>query len=528
MTGILKLLFVSAFFNALSWIIIIPVWQYPDEQAHFAQVQFISEIGNIEYSLRTLDTSAEVTLSEKILKTERDDLGNNSFTYHPEFKLPYTNSYFGVDEDKIISLPPSARKEMVKKEATVNPPLYYFIGSLAYKLAGMGDLFTRVYAVRLVSLAFFMLTIATTYLVSKLIFEKQPYLQLALTSIVATKPMLVFATTGVLPDTLTILLFSLLIFICLHVLKNGWSILKIGFLILIIILGATTRQNFLISLFILPYVIFHQFITNKKSRILTIATVTLAFVLLFIASYFVPALDFIHRLDYPESSRKIAGNPLANLTYFEHLSWTIRHSIAEVWPWYWGVYKWLSLTLPPVVYQIINRLISIAIVGIIIKAFFILKNKSYKKNIRFFFLIYIVAVYFMALTTFDFLYRKNNGFSFGIQGRYFFPVIAPTLGLILIGASNLAQTIIKNYAKFMPVVLVALFIIFNVFTLSYLASSYYETSSLATFIEHASQYKPSLLKGEIITVIFAANIFTSTLFLFSFVRFAVKTKWVNI
>lgn len=516
----LKLLLTAAFLNSLAWIVVIPVWQYPDEQAHFAQVQFIAEVGNINYSLRTLDTSSEVALSEKILKTERDDLGNNSFTYHPEFKLPYTDSLYGVNEDKIVSLPSSARQEMVKKEATTNPPLYYLMGSLAYKLTSDGNLFTRVYAVRFISLIFFMLTIATTYQCAKLIFEKQKVLQLALSSMVATKPMLVFASTGVLPDSLTILLFSIFIYLGLKIIKDGFTITRTVAVAITIILGALTRQHFLITLAILPLLIFYVIFSDKSSRGKIVLAFTASMVILYIASYFFDSLSFIRRLDYPESSRKIAGNPLANLNYFEHLSWTIKHSVAEVWPWFWGVYKWLSLTLPPVVYQTVNRLISLAVLGVLIKIFLIARKGEYQKYMWLLFLLAVTAIYFLALTTFDFLYRRNNGFSFGIQGRYFFPVIIPTLSLFLIGITTLAQVFLRRYAKFIPLILIAMFMTFNIFTLIFLAHSYYETYSLEVFIKHASHYKPVILKGNIILVFLAVAIISQLLFLIKFFAFA--------
>lgn len=519
----LKLLLVATFLNALSWIILVPIWQYPDEQAHFAQVQYIAEIGGVIHDNRALDTSKEVSLSEEILGTERDEPGNNKFTYHPEYKLDYSATLFGPREEEILHLPKSARKEMVKKEATLNPPLYYNLAAQVYKLFSWGDLFTRVYAIRVFSSLIFLLTVFAAYKIGQLIFDNS-YLPLTLASLVAAKPMLVFASTGVLPDTLTILLFSIFILISLQILVKGWSTIRIIALTVVIILGAATRQNFLITLFIVPFVIFHQLIFNKKSRIKIVAAFLIFSLILFIASYFVPALDFIHRLDYPESSRKIPGNPLTNMTYLDHFSWTIRHSIAEVLPWYWGVYKWLSLTLPPIVYQIINRLVPIAIIGLIIKTILIFKKGKYKEHIWFFFFILVIAIYFMALTTFDFLYRKNNGFSFGIQGRYFFPVIIPTLVLLLTGFLRFFEVVSKNFVRLGIFFLTVLFFIFNDFSLVYVSTSYYQTSDLVTFINQASQYKPEIFKGNIILVTISATIISQTMFLATFYRYIMRNK----
>lgn len=519
--SLLKLLIIAVFFNALSWIIIVPIWQYPDEQAHFAQVQYIAEVGGIPQNNKSRDTSLEVAISERILGTERDDLGNNKFTYHPEFKLNYSNTTIGPDEEIITSLPKSARRDFVKNEATLNPPLYYNLAAIVYKVFSSGSLFTRVLAIRIMSALIFLGTIIVAYKIGQLIFSRDKILPITLAAIVAAKPMLVFSSTGVLPDTLVVFEFSLFILISLQIIIKGWSYQKVFLLLAVIALGAATRQNFLISLFILPLVLVQQIVTNPKARPNIIVSIIIFSVVLFIASYFIPALDFIHRFDYPESSREIPNNPLWNLTFFDHLIWTLRHSVAEVWPWFWGVYKWLSLTLPPIVYQIINRLIPLAALGLLIYVIKILRGKLKEEKFKFFFLAAVPIIYFFVLTTFDYFYRKNNGFSFGIQGRYFFPVAVPTLSLILIGAVTLGQVFLKTYAKFVPLILVVLFIAFNIFSLSFLASSYYDTSSLSVFISQASQYKPQVVKGLPLVVILVANLSSLAFFLFSFAKYII-------
>jgi len=151
---LVRLLIVTAFFNALSWIILIPVWQYPDEQAHFAQVQDVAEIGKVPPA--SLDTSYEIALSEEILGTSRDGFGNNKYTYHPEYKIEYSSNLNGPHEATIVNLPRSARYGLVKSESTRNPPLYYFLSSIVYKIFTNANLFSRIYAVRFVSVIFYL------------------------------------------------------------------------------------------------------------------------------------------------------------------------------------------------------------------------------------------------------------------------------------------------------------------------------------------------------------------------------------
>ena len=225
MPSLMKLLLVAALFNGLSWIILIPVWQYPDEQAHFGQIQDVAELG--KRPADKLNTSLEIALSEEILGTQRDGLGNNKFTYHPEYKLDYSDNYFGPQENIILNLPKSARTQLVKNEATLNPPLYYFSGSLFYRLFENNSLLSRVYAVRLMSLIFFLITVVVSFKTGQLIFPKSKTLSLTLAGLVAFMPMFVFASTGVLPDPLTNLFFSLVIFLSLKILTRGLGLLEL-------------------------------------------------------------------------------------------------------------------------------------------------------------------------------------------------------------------------------------------------------------------------------------------------------------
>lgn len=510
----LKLLLAAAALNALSWIILIPMWQYPDEQAHFAQVQFISEVSGIPINNQSFDTSQEVAISEKILDTERDDLGNNKFTYHPEHKIEYSENIYGLYEKKIINLPRSSRFQMVKNEATLNPPLYYFLASIVYKIFSCCSLFTRVFAIRIMSALIFMATIFISFKAAELLFLKNKFMALAIASVIAFKPMLVFASTGILPDTLTIFLFTVFTYMCLKIIKYGFGFESVVFLFLSVIFGAMTRQHFLIVLFIIPLVIVYRFILDKKLRIKMIASLIGFSLLLFILSFFIESLNFIHRFDYPESSRYIPNNPLSNLTYTDHLVWTIKHSVFEIWPWFWGVYRWLSLTLPPVVYQIINRLIPLSAIGILLWFFETAKNKKFGKNFHLFFLMIVALVYFFALTTFDYLYRMRNGYSFGVQGRYFFPPIFSVVSLLVVGFWYFFKFLLRDYYKYGIFLLIIFIMIFNLTSLIFVSSSYYDISNISTFVIQASQYKPLIFKSYVIIVILTASIISQLYYLY--------------
>lgn len=499
MSSLFKLLLTAAFLNALSWIILIPIWQYPDEQAHFAQVQDIAEFGHTPKT--GPDTSNEIALSEKILDTERDSLGNNKFTYHPEYKIPYSNTNVGPREKELANLPKETRQNLVKVESTKNPPLYYFLGSISYKLFYDGSLFTRVFAVRFVSLILFLGLIIVAYKIGKIVFDENPLYAIILASLVAVKPMLVFSSTGALPDPLTNLLFATIILISLQTLQFGITAAKVAAMVLVIYLLSLTRQQVFVAIpIVLIPIIYQLFLQRRKlKRLVYPILFFLAIILLLLFS--LPSLKFLINFSGPEIG-KLNLSLLFTKVFITNVIWTVRHTISEVLPWYWGVYKWLSLTVPHTSYQIINRLIIVAAVGLLVRVYQIAKKSKFEaRDLSITFLIVASLIYFLIFLVWDFYFIQMHSFSFGIQGRYFFPLVTAHLAIFLYGLKIIFELIFKRYANLAALILVFLMIIFNDLSLAYVSTSYYDVSNISTFISQASQYKPSLFKNSPILVV---------------------------
>ncbi len=517
----LKILLITAFLNGLVWIILTPIWQYPDEQSHFAQVQNIAEKSIIIGYSR--NTSYEIALSEDIMETSRDSLGNNQFTYHPEFKINYSQTTKGLRENEIISLPKLSRVEFVKTEATSNPPLYYILSAYFYKSFNNASLFSRIFAVRLFSLLIFIGTILISFQIGKLVFQKNNILTLTLTSLIAFKPMLIYTSTGILPDTLTNFLFSAVIFYSFKILNEKFE--KKDFLILIAVLfaGFITRQQFYISTIIIIFPILVLILTRKNT------IKPFIFLMISIASFLYiayPLLNSISLLKYFRIAdfyifldTKISFNSFVNFAIL-----SCKRTFSEATPWFWGIYKWLSLSLPPIYYQIINRIVFIAIFGFLLKSFIVVKEKDYKQLKTLLFLVWVPVIYFITLMVWNFFFFSKNGFSFGIQGRYYFPVIVPIITILLIGLNNLGKIILRSNSKYVLLLLVCMMLVFNIATLIHVSSFYYDISSLQTFITQASQYKPILFKGNIIIILIILGLSSQLVFVLKLFKFIIKNN----
>ncbi|OGD89303.1 hypothetical protein A3D81_01295 [Candidatus Curtissbacteria bacterium RIFCSPHIGHO2_02_FULL_40_17] len=511
MLSLLKLLLVAAFLNALSWIILIPIWQYPDEQAHFAQVQDLAELGKVPTGVP--DTSYEIALSEKILGTERDNLGNNKYTYHPEYKPDYSTGFYGPFEKEISLLPKSARREFVKNEATLNPPLYYLLASIFYRIFYDADLFTRVFAVRIMSAFIFLGTIFVAFGIGKLIFEQNKILPPTLAALVAFKPMLVFASTGILPDPLTNLLFTIIIYLCSLVIVNGVNYKYVLLLIGMVIAGLYTRQQFLLSTPIIFLILAYDRLRAKRNVKLLIIPIVFLIVFIIISNY-QSNVYFFNSLHIPELLLFELGKFLKP-DFFEYLIAAMKKSYAETWPWYWGVYRWLSFTPPHFAYEIINRLVLISLIGLLFKIFQTIRSRKFDQHfIILLFMIISTLIYFSAFIIWDYFFMKHKGYSFGFQGRYFFPLIIAHLAILLYGIVTVVKLIGEKYLGLVLTLLVTAMILFNNLSLFHVAASYYDTSNVDSFIIQASQYKPNLIKGQSMIVAILSSLIAQGLFLF--------------
>ena len=208
--------------------------------------------------------------------------------------------------------------------------------------------------------------------------------------------------------------------------------------------------------------------------------------------------------------------------------WTLNHTVREVLPWYWGVYRWLSLTSPHVVYQIINRVLVISFLGIFIWLVLIIKERKLTRSDIFIgFLIVSSIIYFLVISIGDYLFHLKNSYSFGIQGRYFFPLVMAHMTLVLFGLRQIFNFLFKKYAKFGLLLIALLIIIFNDLSLIHVSSSYYDTSTIGRFIIEASQYKPAIFKGNNILIILTIAVTLQLVFLFSLSKYIIKQNESN-
>lgn len=402
---LLLALLAAILIKSLIWTFVVPVFQTPDEQAHFAQLSYMAENKTLNVPGGN-NLSLEIATIEEILGTRRNGQGNNKFTYHPEYK----------NTSPIPIMPISSRTTYVDYEAAGYPPLYYLLSVPFYNAVYDHNLADRVMFSRTMAVICNLLLVICAYFIGRIIW-KEKVLALVLAGLVGFQPMISYVAAGIHPDNLLNLLTSLLILVCLLILKNG---LKIKYLIalgILIFLGFQTKILIVFSLPVIAAVIVYKF-SPFLSLLCLIA----------------PVVAFILQIPIPYMPGVTSASPLVNMNFLEYLKFRGPKMAFEIWPWYWGVFKWLGVTLPPLVMKIITRVSAISVLGLFIWVIRLIRNKKMEfiDKAMIFFLV-STATYAFYLILWDWRLMQSIGYSQGLQGRYFFTNIVPQMALLLLG-----------------------------------------------------------------------------------------------
>lgn len=516
---LLVILVLTIFFNGLVWSALIPMWHTPDEQAHFAQAQNFAALGNRPQS--GFSTPADIVLSEKYLGVFRDERGNNKFTYHPEYNIEYTNSVYGLYEKEMAAMPEESRSIFAINEATGYPPLYYLYISALNKQFWSLDLIARVFLSRVATVLLSVGLGLTVFHIGKILF-KDIFFAFILATLVAFQPMRMFVGSGVTSDALYNLVYPLVVLAGLLFYRKPDLKRLIWLFVAVMAIFLVKQQAVLLLFWLAPVVLASVFSKNNQSKtavkitVLAGLTAGLLLIIVNLLATFIPQLvdpltrTIVKNGGIPDVSASLSKQP----PILQYLSAVMREGYAQILPWYWGVYRWLSLTLPFWVYRTIKVILIGSLLGWII-GFKKIKNVVNRKFL--FWLICSSLIYTFGIYAWNLLFWKSHGFPFGIQGRYFFPNLTEHMAVLLVG---LLAIFPAHFRKIIGFVSAMLMILFNWFSLWFVSESYYGSLfSYQTFFLRASQYKPWFFKTPLLEVWLGLGVITSIWFVISLTRY---------
>lgn len=493
----------AIFAKQFLWTVSVPVLHSPDEQSHFAQIQWIVEKNNLQLDLGQ-NRSLELRFLEEHLGTFRDGRGNNKFTYHPEYNIVYSKSTIGIFENQIQSTPKSYRTIYSGAEASGYPPFYYLLSKPFYQAVQDSGIIDRIYSLRLFSLFLIVLLAIATWKIGEEIFSTQIETAV-LTLLVSFQPMISFVGAGYHPDNLLNVISSLSILFSVFIIKKGFRWRYFLALMALIFLGLETKQ---FMFFVAPPIFSLSAYAFFKSKSLKILTSVLILLL--------PIIAFVLLLPIPYMPTVSSSSPLYGMNFLEYLKFRIPRFLFEMHPWYWGVFKWLGVTLNPIVMKIITRVVALAIFGAILGLFI----KFYKKKVE---LLDKIVIYFMIssfcyilyMFLWDWRLMQASGFSLGLQGRYLLPLILMHMTIIFYGLTNLFS---KKLKKIIFCLVVVGIVALNLTALLRVITSYYQVASLDSLITQMSQYKPMFIKGVPLEMMLLVSGFFIFVSLFFFIK----------
>ncbi len=210
----LTLLLAATLLIGVCWALVVPPFQAPDEPAHVAYVQSIAERGALPGAVDRPSGSTEQQLAGQAANSDQTAAVRAT-------KPTWGEAAYERWRRRSAALPESARGDGGGPNfASANPPLYYLWSVIPYEVASGGDLFARVTAMRIASVAFLLVTVAATWLLAGTVFGPRRDLQLAAAAVPALLPMLGFISASVSPDSLLYALWTVALWLGARILRG--------------------------------------------------------------------------------------------------------------------------------------------------------------------------------------------------------------------------------------------------------------------------------------------------------------------
>lgn len=418
---LLALTFVSGVF----WAAVIPLWQIPDEPAHFGYIQDLGERASLLPEDKYFPAEVHTVFRQTRLA---------ALPFHPETTQPFqSNSRDGPQEEAIKELPRSLRVERNTTEenaAKSYPSGYYLPASLVYRLLSSEDVFTIMFGLRIFSAFLTTLTVLFIYLTLKRFFRDEATAK-ATVLIIALSPMYIYMGMAVNVDVLVGLFFSVYLYLLTRAFTDGLSPRLNLLLALTAALGLWVKQTFLLAI---PfYLILLVFLSFRRTLTPTRSLVPL---LIFFAT--IAIFDgWLYLGDFIRTSPDVPG---ATAIQERSVSGFLKH-FQDYWPLYrfygfdsfWGNFGWLDTPLSQRMYDYLRWGSAAAAGGLVIH----LIRSVFSRNID------VLALFYVSLSVtfvFSFLLVSylslTNGQGWNLQGRYFFPMIGPIIALLVLGATS--------------------------------------------------------------------------------------------
>ncbi|HEU4703584.1 MAG TPA: DUF2142 domain-containing protein [Conexibacter sp.] len=200
----------------VTWALVVPPFQAPDEQSHFGYVQALAEGPGLPGDPGRPGFSTE-------LLQARDAANSDQTAALPDVKPTWSAAEWDRWQAQDERLPTADRSDGGGNgnPAWSNPPLYYLYAVVPYALASGGDLFARVTLTRLASVLWLLATVLGAWLLAGEVLGRDRLLQLLAAGVAGLLPMVTFISAQIGPDGALYALWTLALWLGARVVKRG-------------------------------------------------------------------------------------------------------------------------------------------------------------------------------------------------------------------------------------------------------------------------------------------------------------------
>ncbi|MCW3028754.1 MAG: hypothetical protein JWN81_1965, partial [Solirubrobacterales bacterium] len=215
----LGLLLVAGTLLSIAWDISLPAFQGPDEAGHFAYVQHLAETGSIPRTAgggKPESTEAQAALTWLNLRALTGDLRAAPGWSSADLRL-----WRKVES----ALPPGSRSDGAGPNPLAkNPPLYYAVMSVPYRLLVWLPLLKRLFLLRLANALFYLATIALVWMLAGEVLGHVGWKQTLAAGVVTLQPQLGFMSAVINPDNMLVALTTAVLLAAVRLVKLGPSL----------------------------------------------------------------------------------------------------------------------------------------------------------------------------------------------------------------------------------------------------------------------------------------------------------------
>ena len=209
-----------AFAVEVTWALVQPPWQAPDEQVHFAYAQSLAADLKLPG-----DPDRPPFSTQQGLALQRTDL--NGIAFHAMVPAVWDPLLVASWRAEQARLPANANRDGGgPNPAEPNPPLYYTLLAPAYGAASVagGTVIDHMYAMRIWSGLLLLVTVTATWLLAGELFGRRRLLQTAAAGIVALQPEIGFISAMTNPDALLTALWATAAWLGVRTLRRGLDV----------------------------------------------------------------------------------------------------------------------------------------------------------------------------------------------------------------------------------------------------------------------------------------------------------------